>query len=84
MISSAYSSITNVNLASNSIDFPIELRYTFELDAEITKNKRVFLVDGAGTNGPIYETQGRFNLTEKNHTTCLNFSQIHVEVCTCV
>ena len=64
-----------------NFDFLIELQYTFEVDAETssTSSKRVYLVE----NGKkVHETTARFNLTDKNDTKCLNFSQIYVEVCT--
>ncbi|CAB4041024.1 Hypothetical predicted protein, partial [Paramuricea clavata] len=55
-----------------------EIKYTFQLDAETTARgfKRVFLPDGSNK---VYETTATFNLTSKNATTCVNFSQIHVE-----
>jgi hypothetical protein len=66
---------------SKIIIFPIEIQYTFGLDAETTARsfKRVFLLE----NGKkVYEKTARFNLTDKNDTKCLNFSQVRVEVCT--
>ncbi|CAB4030253.1 Hypothetical predicted protein, partial [Paramuricea clavata] len=58
--------------------FFIEIKYTFELDAETTPRtfKLVFLLDGGKK---LYETTAKFNLTGKNNTTCVDFSQIHVE-----
>ena len=60
--------------------FFAEIKYSFELDAETSPRiyKRVFLLDGGKK---LYESTAKFNLTGKNDTTCVNFYQIHVEVC---
>ena len=60
-----------------NFNFFIEIQYTIDLDSEIDSKgfKRVYFSDD-----PKYERAGKLNLTDKNVTSCVDFSFIHVEV----